>query len=276
MARGLAMSSYTFDNSGESSSARLTALEFVCDPITSRQFDRIGMREGWACLEIGAGSGSIAEFMARRGGPTGSVLVTDIDTRYLSTTTGSTFPNVNVLKHDVTEDPLPDQTFDAIHARNVLLHLPTAGAVLHRLVPALKPGGWLIIEDFDGCVDRKLPTVDPVAGQAFDRVWEAAWSSIRKRGGYADWGRHLGTRFSELNLTEITVEANFQLVRGGSPFAEFEKLTIERIAQEAIAEGWATESEVRRSLTLLDDPTFTHFPNVLFSASGKKVEVNPQ
>lgn len=261
---------YTFDNSGETSSARLNALEFVCDPITSRQFDRIGMREGWACLEIGAGSGSIGELMARRVGPTGSVLITDIDTRFLSGTTGSRFRTVKVQAHDITKDPLPAEKFDAIHARNVLLHLPSARSVLERLVPALKTGGWLIIEDFDGCVDRKLPSTDPIAAQAFDNVWEACWSSIRKRGGHADWGRHLGTRFSELNLREITVEANFELVRGGSAFAEFERLTIERIAQEAIEEGWATSAEVERSLSLLSDPSFTHFPNVLFSAFGRK------
>src|SRR4051794_2353793 len=108
------MSTYTFDNSGESSSARLNALEFVCDPITSRQFDRIKMREGWACLEIGAGSGSIAEVMAGRVGPTGSVLVTDIDTRFLSAT-GFRFRNIRILTHDITRDSLPDQKFDAIH-----------------------------------------------------------------------------------------------------------------------------------------------------------------
>ena len=264
------MSSYTFDNSGESSSARLNALEFVCDPITWRQFDRIGMREAWACLEIGAGSGSIAEFMARRVGPTGSVLVTDIDTRFLETATVSRFRHIRIMTHDITKNSLPDQEFDAIHARNVLTHLPSARAVLERLVPALKPGGWLIIEDFDDCVDRKLPTVDALAARAFDRVWEACWSSIRKRGGSSDWGRHLGTCFSELRLVETSLEAYFQLVRGGSPFSEFEKLTIQRIAREAVTEGWVTEKEISLSLALLDDPTFAHFPNVLFSACGRK------
>jgi hypothetical protein len=100
----------------------------------------------------------------------------------------------------------------------VLLRLSTAPAAVDRLVPASKPGGWLIIEDFDGWVDRKLPTVDPVAAQAFDRVWEACWSSIRKRGGFVDWWRHLGTRFSELGLREISVEANFRWCAEGLLF----------------------------------------------------------
>ncbi|MGE3783744.1 MAG: hypothetical protein AB7H71_13495, partial [Alphaproteobacteria bacterium] len=90
------------------------------------------------------------------------------------------------------------------------------------------------------------------------------------RGGSSYWGRNLVTRFSELGLVDISLEANFQLVRGGSHFAEFEKLTIGRIATEGITEGWITEEEVGVSLALLDDPTFTHFPNVLFSACGRK------
>ena len=59
------MTSYPFANATERSSTRPNALEFVCDPTTSRQFDKIGIREGWACLESGAVSGSIAELMQR-------------------------------------------------------------------------------------------------------------------------------------------------------------------------------------------------------------------
>ena len=69
----------------------------------------------------------------------------------------------------------------------MLLHVPTASTVLNRLVPALKPCGWLVIEDFDDCVDRTLPSVDQVGAEEFDRVWEVCWSSIRGRGDLSDW-----------------------------------------------------------------------------------------
>ncbi len=46
-------------------------------------------------------------------------------------------------------DDLPTAQFDLIHARLVLIHIPAREAVLERLVTALRPGGWLVIEDFD-------------------------------------------------------------------------------------------------------------------------------
>jgi hypothetical protein len=49
------MSSYVFDNEGERGPHKLTALEKVCDPITRRHLDTLGIMSGWQCLEIGAG-----------------------------------------------------------------------------------------------------------------------------------------------------------------------------------------------------------------------------
>ena len=46
-------------------------------------------------------------------------------------------------------DPLPDATFDLIHARLVLSIIPEPEKVLVRLVAALKPGGVIVEEEFD-------------------------------------------------------------------------------------------------------------------------------
>jgi trans-aconitate methyltransferase len=56
-----------------------------------------------------------------------------------------------VVRHDVTTDAIPSARYDLIHARLVLSHLPQRGDVMQRLVQALRPGGWLVIEDFWGC-----------------------------------------------------------------------------------------------------------------------------
>jgi trans-aconitate methyltransferase len=55
-------------------------------------------------------------------------------------------------------DPLPDAAFDLIHARLVLIHVPEREEVLARLVAALKPGGWMVEEEFDS---QSLPC-DPL------------------------------------------------------------------------------------------------------------------
>jgi 2-polyprenyl-3-methyl-5-hydroxy-6-metoxy-1,4-benzoquinol methylase len=95
---------------------------------------------------VGAGGGSIAEWLAGQVGPDGRVLATDIDTRFLEQLSHK--KNVEVRRHDIVSDSLPERAFDLVHARLVLLHLPERDRVLGRMAAALKPGGWLLTEEF--------------------------------------------------------------------------------------------------------------------------------
>ena len=69
--------------------------------------------------------------------------------------------NLEVLRHDITRDPMPEREFDLIHARMILIHLPERDAVLRRLAAALKPGGWLVCEEFDAVPAVRMPAVSP-------------------------------------------------------------------------------------------------------------------
>ncbi len=123
---------------------RLTAMAAVCDPTTQRVLLELGLAPHWRCLEVGAGVGSVAAWLSEQvGGDGGSVLATDIDTRFLDELKAQ---RLSVLRHDVTKDPLPDATFDLVHARFVLEHLPEREYVIDRLVNSLTPGGLLVIE----------------------------------------------------------------------------------------------------------------------------------
>src|SRR4051794_23261295 len=62
---------------------RLELLGKVANPITTRRLDGLGIGPGWRCLEVGAGEGGIARWMADRVGPIGRVVAADIDTRFL-------------------------------------------------------------------------------------------------------------------------------------------------------------------------------------------------
>ena len=64
--------------------------------------------------------------------------MTDIDPRFLA---NSGRANLEVRRHDVATDPLPEAAFDLIHTRLVLIHVPQRDAPLARLVGALKPEG---------------------------------------------------------------------------------------------------------------------------------------
>ena len=76
--------------------------------------------------------------LAEQVGPHGSVLATDIDTRWIQ---GNGLSQLEVQRHDVIANPLAQGEFDLVHARLVLSWLPTRDAVVSRLVAALRPGG---------------------------------------------------------------------------------------------------------------------------------------
>jgi len=53
---------------------RLGLLEEIFDPVSRRR--RSGVQAGWRCLEVGAGRGSMAVWLAERVGPRGGVVAT--------------------------------------------------------------------------------------------------------------------------------------------------------------------------------------------------------
>jgi SAM-dependent methyltransferase len=141
-------SRYLLDNAAREAPIRFAQLSALFDPGTMRHLQERGVGPGWHCLEVGAGGGSIASWLADRVGPTGRVLATDIDPRFLEFLN---FPNLLVQRHNIATDPLPQGAFDLVHARLVLMHLPEREQALARMISALKPGGWLIDEEYDSC-----------------------------------------------------------------------------------------------------------------------------
>jgi ubiquinone/menaquinone biosynthesis C-methylase UbiE len=103
------MSQYIFNNAAPQTALRFSSLEALYDPATIRYLERLGVAAGWQCLEVGGGSGSIAAWLAQRIAPTGHVLVTDIDPRYLTLTAGHESAHITIQRHDVGSEPLPEE-----------------------------------------------------------------------------------------------------------------------------------------------------------------------
>lgn len=125
---------------------RLRLLAALLDPGTFELLDRLGVKAGWRCLEVGAGGGSVAAWLCDRAGPHGSVLATDIDATVLRELE---HPRLEVRVHDVLTDQLPEREFDLVHARLVLAWLARPELGLRRMVAALKPGGLMLVEEMD-------------------------------------------------------------------------------------------------------------------------------
>src|SRR5207244_9212343 len=98
------MSNYIFDNAGQPTSQRFTSLEILYDPWTIRHLEATGIGLGWQCWEVGAGGGSIAAWLAERCGPSGHVLVTDVDPRFLVEGASLAQPTIEIQCHDIVAD----------------------------------------------------------------------------------------------------------------------------------------------------------------------------
>jgi ubiquinone/menaquinone biosynthesis C-methylase UbiE len=89
---------YVYDQGWADERARLTALGQIYDEGTLRLLEDVSVAAGWHCLEVGAGEGSVARWLAERVGPSGDVLAIDLDPRFIeadgvlkySSTTSST------------------------------------------------------------------------------------------------------------------------------------------------------------------------------------------
>jgi 2-polyprenyl-3-methyl-5-hydroxy-6-metoxy-1,4-benzoquinol methylase len=95
---------------------RLSLLELLYDPTTRRR--RAIVQPGWRCLEVGAGRGSMAVWLAEQVGPTGRVIATDVDTAYLRRIN---LPNLEILEHNILEDSLEalePGSFDLVCSRS--------------------------------------------------------------------------------------------------------------------------------------------------------------
>jgi SAM-dependent methyltransferase len=257
-------SRYLLDNADDIAPQRMTALARLFDPATQRALIAAGLTTGWHCLEIGGGGGGIARWMAERVGATGSVLCTDLDPRHIAP---SDLPNLHVVRHDAVCEALPEGKFDLAHARLVLLHIPERAAVLEKLVASLKPGGWLVVEDFD--TTSVLPDI---AANPREQRLEAAEAMrvFMQRGGVdARFGRSLYGRFLGLGLTDVSTEGRVTMWDRANGGADLMRINFEQIGGKAIALGLLGAEQLQADLSRLDDPKFVTPSPIMWTTLGR-------
>ena len=114
---------------------RLELLEQCLDPMTTRSLDAIGVKPGWRCLELGGGGGSVTRMLCDRVGPDGRVAAVDLDTRFLDEIEAD---NLDVLSQNVLTDGIPGDAYDLVHARLLLMHLPTREKFVGDMAAAVR------------------------------------------------------------------------------------------------------------------------------------------
>ncbi len=242
-----AMDPYILDDSIHIEYERLDLMSKILDPWTRSYLDAIGVGAGWRCLEIGGGNGSITEWLASRVGSTGDVLSLDINTAILQLIPDQ---NVTVQQLDVRTGDLPTTGFDLVMCRALLHQIAAdAPAVLAKMAAAVKPGGWLFVQEPDF---HLAPTTEP-------QQWADVWKGILEWGQSqgVDWfiGRGLPAAVAGLGLGVPQATTDVQNIRGRDRGALYFQLFFAEVRDRVIASGRLDAAAFDAVNALLGDPT---------------------
>ena len=249
----------------QNAATRFAALSELFDVNTKRHLLKRGLTTGWECLEVGGGNGSIARWIAGRVGASGRVIVTDIDTRFLDALSHG---NLEVLRHDITRDPMPAQNFDLVHARMILIHLPERDAVLQRLAALLKPGGCLVCEEFDAVTAAADAAASP--GEVSLKTHEAMHRLSVDRGLDRRYGRLLFGRLRALGLVDVGAEAHLCMVQPESAMTTLLRASYELRRSAMIDAGYITEMEFDADLERMGADDFMMPSPIMWTAWGRQ------
>jgi SAM-dependent methyltransferase len=258
-------SDYLLSNREPETADRFDGLEQAFDPVSIGHLQRLGVGSGARCLEIGAGSGSIARWLAGQVGPAGKVLATDLDARWCRHD-GS--PQLEIRQLDLVADPIPEGPWDVVHERLVLQHVPERLDVLDRLVASLAPGGWILIEDFDTAevrtTDRGGPNHDLIA-----RVAVAFNGLLAGRGGVSSFAANARRELMNRGLVDTGSSGQVSIASGGTGFARVVAANTAQVRDQLEASG-LTPAELDHFLRVVDDPDTLIGSPVLITTWGRR------
>ena len=198
-------------------------------------------------MEIGAGNGSLSQWLAQRVGATGQVIATDIRTDLMRGIAGG---NLEVRKFDIVHDEPPGPPFDLVAIRAVLHHLPERRAIVGKVAGWLKPGGWLFIQE-----PNFYPTWT-VAPSSQKRFWEQfiQWAASHRIDYYV--GRKIAAWVQANGLLNVKSEGHAILYNGCSPFAEWWDYGILEGAEKLQSEGGVSRAALDEFFSLYRDPSY--------------------
>ncbi len=257
---------YLLDNARREAGARFGALAELFDTVTFRHIAVLGIKPGWRCWEVGAGGPSVPAWLSDRVGRHGEVLATDLDPRWIDAHDGG---GVTVRQHDVARDDPPTDGFDLVHARLVLVHVPDRDEALRRMAASLRPGGALLIEDFDSDLQPlACPHAPGPEHVLANRIRRGFLALLAQRGADPRYGRTLPARIRTAGLRDVAADAYFPIAMPAA--AALDAANVRQVRSDLVAGGHASEDELDVHLAALADGRLDIAVPPLVSAWGRR------
>jgi trans-aconitate methyltransferase len=136
---------YTFGDNPRARD-RLELLAVVFEPSSAKLLRRAALTEARRALDLGCGPGYTTDLLRRAVGA-GETWGLDASRALIDRARSRFTPPCVFAVHDVTKSPFPVAPVDIAYARYVLTHLRDPGAALAAVAGAVRPGGYLVLEE---------------------------------------------------------------------------------------------------------------------------------
>ncbi|MEU9125541.1 methyltransferase domain-containing protein [Streptomyces sp. NPDC048506] len=231
------------EDTGEADRIDLGALAY--DALSTARLAALGAGPGWHCLDVGAGTGTLARWLLESADVT-SVLAVDRDTRFL--TTGHP-PGLVVQTADITAPDFDPGRFHLVHARFVLMHLRSWRRLIARLSSLLVPGGVLVLSDAVDLTTASAPTTP------YTKVMRAMWQALHDTiGTDVSWVPDYPHLLLDEGLRSVAAEIHVPPLLPDSPVSRFWADTWQHIRDAVLATGQVDEAEFAAALESLVAP----------------------
>ena len=207
------------------------------------------LRPGMSVLDVGSGPGTITVDLASRVAP-GPVLGIDqsesVNAEATALAAREGVANVMFAVGDVYAIDAPDDSFDLVHAHQVLQHVPDPVGALREMRRVVKPGGIVAARDTD------YPAWSWFPRPAGMDLWHEVYLRLaRDNGGEPGAGPRLKSWALEAGFTDVELGGGIwaytsaeEVAWWGSTWAE--RTTASTFAEQVVETGLGTREDLQR------------------------------
>jgi len=236
--------------------------------------DRIGVAQGWRCLDLGCGPKGLTDVLGERVGATGQVVGLEYNPAFVTVARQNAALNIEIVEGDAYATGLPDRSFDFVHMRFLASTSGEPERLLAEAKRLLRPGGVLATQEAD---TRTLNCYPPhPAWTRFRKALEACFPDTMSEDPLAHrlyrMMRHAG--FEDVCYRPVLVG-----VRSTDPWIDYLPSTIDSVRKLSEERGIFGPGELDETLAAcrahLADPD-TVFTSVMLVQVWGRTPSDPQ
>jgi SAM-dependent methyltransferase len=212
-------------------------------PDTRTMLDRIGVKPGWRCLDIGCGPGGITGLLSERVGSGGRVVGLDMDEQFLAHACVDAPANVEFRRGDAYGCDLPAASFDLVHMRFVASTAGNPERLLREAVRLTRTGGVVALQEPDGSTLNCHPP-----HPSWDRLKDALLGAFAGVGADLTLARRLYALSRQAGLADVQYRPFLIGVRASDPMVDYLPSTVESLRGTVLRLGLLTDAELSTAL----------------------------